>query len=128
MLPMLPLSFWLFSAFLGAPATLASMTRSLSIFFRLEHQTITIKLRIRHRTYTRDNICYVQNPPFIDPEAAATMSSGPSPQETFRKIQQTLQRAQQQRGGGFGGGGSPRGAIGGLAGLVLIGGLVITVN
>ena len=44
---------------------------------------------------------------------------GQDPKEAWRKLQQTLAQAQ-QRGGGFGG--SPRGFLGGAAGLLLLGG------
>ncbi|KAL9072274.1 MAG: hypothetical protein Q9157_005164 [Trypethelium eluteriae] len=47
--------------------------------------------------------------------------SGPSPQETWRRLNQGLQQAQRRFGQG-GGGPGPRGAFGGVAGLLLLGG------
>ena len=47
--------------------------------------------------------------------------SGPSPQETWRRLNQGLQQAQRRFGQG-GGGPNPRGALGGAAGLLLLGG------
>lgn len=58
--------------------------------------------------------------------------SGPDPQETWRRLQQTLQNAQRQGSKTFGGGGfpggSPRNAIGGLGALLLLGGGAVLVN
>jgi len=51
---------------------------------------------------------------------------GQDPRETWRKLQQTLANAQQQGRRGLGG--SPRGAIGGAAGLVLLVGGVLVFN
>ena len=48
--------------------------------------------------------------------------SGPSPQETWRRLNQSLQQAQRRFGQGGGGGPGPRGAFGGAAGLLLLGG------
>ncbi|MCJ1482373.1 Prohibitin-2, subunit of the prohibitin complex (Phb1p-Phb2p) [Schaereria dolodes] len=48
------------------------------------------------------------------------------PRETWRRLQQTLASAQQQGRKGFGG--NPKGAIGGIAGLVLLGGAAVVVN
>ncbi|KAK5001956.1 Prohibitin-2, subunit of the prohibitin complex (Phb1p-Phb2p), partial [Cryomyces antarcticus] len=53
--------------------------------------------------------------------------SRPDPQETWRKLQQTLANAQQQ-GRKFGGGGNPRNALGGLAGLLLLAGGAVAFN
>lgn len=57
--------------------------------------------------------------------------SGPDPQETWRRLQKTLQ-TQRSRfgagGGGMPGGGNPRNALGGLAGILLLGGAVVVVN
>ena len=54
---------------------------------------------------------------------------GQDPREAWRKLQQSFASAQQQGRKGFGAGGSPRGAIGGAAGLVLlIGGAVVFNN
>ncbi|KAI9811999.1 MAG: Prohibitin-2, subunit of the prohibitin complex (Phb1p-Phb2p) [Pycnora praestabilis] len=49
------------------------------------------------------------------------------PRETWAKLQQTLQSAQQQ-GKRMGGGGNPRNLFGGVAGLLLLGGGVLLVN
>ena len=51
---------------------------------------------------------------------------GQDPKEAWRKLQQTLASAQQQ--GRRGMGGSPRGAIGGVAGLLLLGGAAVVFN
>jgi len=53
--------------------------------------------------------------------------SGPNPQETWRRLQRTLQNAQQQ-GQKFGGGGNPRNALGGIVGLVVLGGGAVLLN
>ncbi|KAJ9659684.1 Prohibitin-2, subunit of the prohibitin complex (Phb1p-Phb2p) [Coniosporium apollinis] len=51
------------------------------------------------------------------------------PQETWRRLQQTLQNAQQQgKKFGSGGGGNPRGAIGGVLGLAILGGGAVLLN
>jgi hypothetical protein len=53
------------------------------------------------------------------------------PRETWAKLQRTLAQAQQQGKKGFSGmpgGGNPRGAIGGIAGLILLGGAVLVGN
>lgn len=49
------------------------------------------------------------------------------PQETWRRLQQSIQTARQQGSrfggaGGMPGGGSPRAALGGMMGLILLGG------
>jgi prohibitin 2 len=49
------------------------------------------------------------------------------PRETLRRLQQSLSRVQRS-GGGMPGGGAPRGALGGIAGLVLLGGGAVLVN
>ncbi|KAF2102329.1 hypothetical protein NA57DRAFT_34394 [Rhizodiscina lignyota] len=60
--------------------------------------------------------------------------SGPDPQETWRRLTQTLQNAQRQGskrfGGGGGGfpGGNPRNVIGGMGLLLLVGGGVVLAN
>lgn len=51
---------------------------------------------------------------------------GQDPRETWKKLQQTLANAQQQGRRGLGG--SPRGAIGGAAGIVLIVGGYLVFN
>lgn len=53
-----------------------------------------------------------------------------SSQETWAKLQQTLQdaRRQGQNFGGAGGGGSPRRLFGGAAGLLLLGGGAILIQ
>ena len=51
---------------------------------------------------------------------------GQDPREAWRKLQQTLANAQQQGKRGIGG--SPKGALGGIAGLLLLGGGVIVFN
>lgn len=50
------------------------------------------------------------------------------PQETWRRLQQTLQNAQQQGKKFGGGGGNPRGAIGGVLGLAILGGGAVLLN
>lgn len=54
-----------------------------------------------------------------------------SGQETWQRLQQQLQRAQEQGrrfGGGGGGGPSPRGALTGIGSLILLGGGAILLN
>ena len=54
--------------------------------------------------------------------------SGPDPQETWRRLQQTLQNAQQQ-GRRFGaGGGAPKNIGTGLLSLVVLGGGAVLLN
>jgi prohibitin 2 len=58
--------------------------------------------------------------------------SGPDPQETWRRLQRTLQNAQQQGRQRFGGGGfpggNPRNLFGGVGALILLGGGALFVN
>ena len=54
------------------------------------------------------------------------MKMGQDPREAWKRLQQTLANAQQQGKRGLGG--SPRGALGGVAGLVLLAGGVIVFN
>ena len=50
-----------------------------------------------------------------------------NPREAWARIQNAL-KAQQSRAGGFGGARPPKGALGGLGGLLLLGGLYFTFN
>jgi prohibitin 2 len=50
------------------------------------------------------------------------------PREAWQKLQQSLINAQKSGRGGFPGGGSPRGALGGAAGLILLAGGVYAAN
>lgn len=49
-----------------------------------------------------------------------------TPQDAFRKLQQQLQNSQRRFGAG--GGGNPRGPIGAIGGLLLLGGVAWTFN
>lgn len=53
--------------------------------------------------------------------------SAPDPKEAWQRIQNELTRRSQQLGRG-GGGGPPKGALGGLGGLVLLGGGIWLAN
>ena len=50
------------------------------------------------------------------------------PKEYFRRLQKTLSSAQQRGTGGLGSGPGPRGAFGGIAGLILLGTGVVVIN
>ncbi|KAK3208170.1 hypothetical protein GRF29_96g1661612 [Pseudopithomyces chartarum] len=54
--------------------------------------------------------------------------SAPDPKEAWQRLQTELARRSQQFGRGGGGGGAPKGALGGLGGLVLVGGGIWLAN
>ena len=56
-----------------------------------------------------------------------TFAMAQDPREAWRRLTAAVQTAQ-RRGGGLGGGGPGRGAISGIAGLLLLGGGVVLVN
>jgi len=93
-------------------------------------KVITTPRRQTHVSLSLDRIESKQTPTaFFSHQLYHTMAG--DPQETWKRLQQQLQSAQ-QRGrsafGGAGGGGSPRGAIGGVAGLLLLAGGAVVFN